>query len=841
MNEERCFYLPEVSRQLIAVGIQEARGQSVAFLVELDPRDNLVQPKVVARSNYEAMVQVARDTTELGVLLISHQSKEFFPSEAEVSLGNRIEKHGLGFGIVSSDGQRMKILNSPAKASEEKLLEINRIEELISPSGMMKKLLNNYEDRCGQRKMLGLVARTYNRRGLALVEAGTGTGKSLAYLIPSVLWAQQNQEVSVISTSTINLQQQLVTRDIPLVEGLLGKKIRWALVKGRNNYLSIRRLRLAMSSDPLLFNTTHSEELSEIASWSEETVDGSLSDMSFVPSQNVWNEVKSDSEVCLGRACPSYQECHYQNARKTASNAHLLIANHHILLSDASAKDGNLNNKERFILPDYKRLVIDEAHNIEDVATTHFGSRVTSDGILRLLQRVSSRGLGLVPAIKNPIEKGGSNHELLQEKGGLGKELSSSLRFAKENLERFLDSIESEIHVFSPGSHYRIPLFTIEVPTANIISSALEKLVSSLEVLRNQTMDIRWKLELETVGIDGMNGRILEFVNLEARLKEITTCLRKVFSADHQDESHVRWIEWKKGTVSTDRDLCVYSVPVESGKILMDTLFSKMTTLVLTSATLTTQGSFEFIRGRIGLGVRELESLPEELLPTEMALTSEFNFNRQVMLAIPTDFPDVRTSGDLYHEKTAKVIQEVVSFAKGGVLVLFTSWESLKTVSGILRETSTLEVPLLVQGEDTRSRLLRRLVQAQQGVLLGVGSFWEGIDVPGPALQTVIIPRLPFSVPTTPVNAARIEQTLLNGGDPFKDLLLPVATLKLKQGFGRLIRSSSDRGVVVILDKRIALKSYGRHMRDSLPPAEVLSGTWESIKKHLKSFYRLDE
>ena len=179
-------------------------------------------------------------------------------------------------------------------------------------------------------------------------------------------------------------------------------------------------------------------------------------------------------------------------------------------------------------------------------------------------------------------------------------------------------------------------------------------------------MDIRWKLELETVGIDGMNGRILEFVNLEARLKEITTCLRKVFSADHQDESHVRWIEWKKGTVSTDRDLCVYSVPVESGKILMDTLFSKMTTLVLTSATLTTQGSFEFIRGRIGLGVRELESLPEELLPTEMALTSEFNFNRQVMLAIPTDFPDVRTSGDLYHEKTAKVIQEVVSFAKGG-------------------------------------------------------------------------------------------------------------------------------------------------------------------------------
>ncbi|HIF38356.1 MAG TPA: hypothetical protein EYQ69_03850 [Gemmatimonadetes bacterium] len=335
MSEKPSFCLSESSKQLVAVGVQQARGQSVAFLAGLDSADNLIGPKVVARSNYEAMVQVARDTTEPGVLLISHLSEDFLPSEAEILLGKRIEKHGLGFGIISSDGQRINILNSPAKAGEAKLLQINRIEELISPSGKMNKLHNNYEDRRGQREMLRLVARTYNRGGLALVEAGTGTGKSLAYLIPSVLWAQQNREVSVISTSTINLQQQLVTKDIPLVEKLLGKKIRWALVKGRNNYISIRRLYLAMSNDLLLFGTEHSEELREIASWSEETLDGSLSDMAFVPSQKVWDEVKSDSGVCLGRACPSYQECHYQNARKRVSSAHLLVVNHHILLSDA--------------------------------------------------------------------------------------------------------------------------------------------------------------------------------------------------------------------------------------------------------------------------------------------------------------------------------------------------------------------------------------------------------------------------------------------------------------------------------------------------------------------------
>lgn len=838
MSEKSSFCLSESSKLLIAVGVQQARGQSVAFLAELDSADNLIGPKVVARSNYEAMVQVARDTTEPGVLLISHQSEKFLPSEAEILLGKRIEKHGLGFGIISSDGQRINILNSPAKAGEAKLLQINRIEELISPSGMMNKLHNNYEDRRGQREMLRLVARTYNRGGLALVEAGTGTGKSLAYLIPSVLWAQQNREVSVISTSTINLQQQLVTKDIPLVEKLLGKKIRWALVKGRNNYISIRRLYLAMSNDLLLFGTEHSEELREIASWSEETLDGSLSDMAFVPSQKVWDEVKSDSGVCLGRACPSYQECHYQNARKSVSSAHLLVVNHHILLSDASVKDGNADNTEISVLPDYKRLVIDEAHNIEDVATTHFGVRVTTDGILRVLQRFSSKGLGLVPSIKNSIVDSVISQELVQVKKGLENELSSSLCFAKENLELFLDSVESEIHVFSPGSFYCVPFITTEVPSNSLISKASEQLVSSLEILRNQTIGVRQKLELGMLGIDGMNGRILDLMNLETRLKEITNCLCKVFSSDHQDESHVRWIQWSR---RTDRNLRMYSVPVQSGEILRDALFLKMTTVVLTSATLTTQGSFEFIRGKIGLGAKELKLLPEELTPTEMTLTSEFDFNNQAILAIPTDFPDVRTSGDLYHEKTAEAIQEVVSLAKGGVLVLFTSWESLKKVSNLLRESSTSGVSLLIQGEDTRSRLLRKLTLTQQGVLLGVGSFWEGIDVPGSALQTVIIPRLPFSVPTTPVNAARIEQILLNGGNFFKDLLLPTATLKLKQGFGRLIRSSTDRGVVVILDKRLAIQSYGRHMMDSLPPAEVISGPWESIKKSLQKFYELDE
>ncbi|HIF38355.1 MAG TPA: hypothetical protein EYQ69_03845, partial [Gemmatimonadetes bacterium] len=438
-----------------------------------------------------------------------------------------------------------------------------------------------------------------------------------------------------------------------------------------------------------------------------------------------------------------------------------------------------------------------------------------------MLQRFSYKGLGLVPSIKNSIADSVISQELVQVKKGLENELSSSLRFAKENLELFLDSVESEIHVFSPGSFYCVPFITTEVPANSIISKASEQLVSSLEILRNQTIGVRQKLESGTLGIDGMNGRILDLMNLETRLKEITNCLRKIFSGDHQDESHVRWIQWSR---RTDRNLRMYSVPVESGEILRDALFLKMTTLVLTSATLTTQGSFEFIRGKIGLGAKELKLLPEKLTPTEMTLTSEFDFNNQAILAIPTDFPDVRTSGDLYHEKTAEAIQEVVSLAKGGVLVLFTSWESLKKVSNLLRESSISGVSLLIQGEDTRSRLLSKLTLTQQGVLLGVGSFWEGVDVPGSALQTVIIPRLPFSVPTTPVNAARIEQILLNGGNFFKDLLLPTATLKLKQGFGRLIRSSTDRGVVVILDKRMAIQSYGRHMMDSLPPAEVISG-----------------
>ena len=835
------FVLPEISQQLIGIGVEKARGQSVAFLVQFDSSGNLIEPKVVARSNYEAMVQVARDTTEPGIILISHQSEEFFPSKAELSAGIRIAKYGLGFGIVSNDGQRMEIVIAPVKTNRTELLNIDRLENLIAPSGIMKKLNKEYEDRRGQRKMLRLVGHKYNKGGLALVEAGTGTGKSLAYLIPAVSWALRNREVSVISTSTIQLQQQLVTKDIPLTEELTGEKIDWALVKGRSNYLSIRRLQLAGTNDALLFGEKHSKELKEITSWSNQTVDGSLSDMGFVPSQKVWDEVKSDTEICLGRACPSFRECFYQNARKRVSDAKLLIVNHHLLLSDASAKNEVSMNPKKPVLPDYKRLIIDETHNIEDVATTHFGVTVTSDEILRVLQRFGSEDLGVLSAMRHSLIDSASIAVWWKGKKGMENQINAILQVIKRNLEEFLNTIESNIQEFALGSsHHIIPTAT-DVRESVLVFRASEELISNLNILKSKTREARQKLELEVSSIDRMNERILDLGSLESKLGEITICLSKIFNVDQHDEAHVRWIEWSKSSLTRGRNLLMNSLPVESGAMLRETLYQKMTTLVLTSATLTTQGSFDFIRGRLGLGTEESEVLPEQLTPTEMALSSDFDFGNQAILAIPTDLPDARSPGDLYHEHTVRVIEEVVAIAKGGVLVLFTSWESLRKVSGILRESSTTVSPLLVQGEDTRSRLLERMIQNRQGALLGVGSFWEGIDLPGSALQAVIIPRLPFSVPTTPVNAARIERVLSRGEDSFKNLQLPIATLKLKQGFGRLIRSSTDRGAVVILDKRLAIKPYGLHMRDSLPPARLVLGPWKEIKTSLEQFYRLDE
>ena len=840
MKSAFFFSLDLPSREFIELSVGKAKDQRVGFLLQLDIKSGILsESKEVARSNYDAMVEVARECSGSAVLLLSQESGHIGVSHDEIALGRRIEEQGIGFGIVSCDGSRVKILNLPRYVAQNKLLNIDQLEDLIAPSGNLQKLFEGYEDRKAQRKMLRLVAEKYNKGGSTLVEAGTGVGKSLAYLIPAASWGALNGEVSVVSTSTINLQQQIVTKEIPLVAQLTGSKIKWALVKGRNNYFSIRRLKLARSQQNQLFNNDRSKQLDRIAGWAEKTRDGSLSDMDFVPHQDVWDEIKSDSDVCLGSGCPSFQTCHYQNSRRDISKANLLVVNHHLLLSDSWAKNSDTANTQRPVLPKYKRLVIDEAHNLEDVATTQFGTRIDTDGISRILERFSSKGSGLLVAISNSLEKNPENPELVKIKNSLDENFQSVLSSAKESIELLLTIIEEKIHPFVPGSSQTIAMDFPDVDINYLIVRASERLCSSLENLRKKTKSVRMVLEAETTSEP--NEHILDLISSENSLEEIVSGVQLVFSGDHQEGSHVRWIEWSSNSKRSNRNLIIQSMPIEPGTTMRNALFSEMDTLILTSATLSTLGSFDFVKTRFGFGSDETDPGSRNLTLTEMMLASEFDFDTRSLLAIPTDFPDVRNSGVLHRERTAEVIAEMARHVNGGVLVLCTSWESLVEITQLLREIPNLKLPILVQGEDTRTRLLEKHMKNSKGVLMGVGSFWEGIDLPGAALRAVIIPRLPFSVPSTPINAARIDRYSSRGEDPFKEFMLPVATLKLKQGFGRLIRSSKDSGVVVILDKRIVSKSYGSQMRDSLPNAEVVSGRWETIRVRLKEFCGLFE
>ena len=386
--------LSPAAAEQIRAEVGKAGGREVCFLARVDPDRVLVEPRAVARGNKAAVLAAARDADEGSVMIHNHPSGDVEPSDADLSVAGRLYEEGIGTAITNNDADRLFVVVEPPKPRVVQPLEIDRLEALIGPSGPLVQEHPAYEDRPGQRTMLRRVAETYNRGGVTLVEAGTGTGKSLAYLIPSAEWALGNAERTVISTNTINLQEQLDEKDLPLVRRLVGEEVDWELVKGRGNYISIRRAELAAESAPLLFPDDRADELDQLLDWVGQTEDGSRADLTFMPSEDVWDEVKSDTDICLRTRCPHFQACFYQRSRRRAASANLLITNHHLLFTDLSVRIATQNYKASAVLPPYRHLVLDEAHNIEDAATSHLGLEVTRRGMFRMLARLDRRGRG---------------------------------------------------------------------------------------------------------------------------------------------------------------------------------------------------------------------------------------------------------------------------------------------------------------------------------------------------------------------------------------------------------------------------------------------------------------
>jgi ATP-dependent DNA helicase DinG len=815
----------------IRAEIARAGGREVCFLANVDEARVVNEPRAVARGNFDAVLVAARDAEQGGVMLHNHPSGVLEPSQADMAVAAQLYELGLGTAVVDNGATDLYVVVEPPAPRVRVPLDADALDAVLAPGGALAERFEGYEDRPGQRAMLAAVVRRFNDGGVALVEAGTGTGKSLAYLLPAARWAQDNGGRTVVSTNTINLQEQLAGKDLPLVRALVGD-VRWALVKGRGNYISIRRALLAAESQTSLFEDDRSSEMRGLLEWMESTEDGSLSDLTFSPADDTWEEVRSDPDVCLRARCPHFQACFYQKSRRRAAAAQLLVVNHHLLFTDLAVRRATQNYTQSAVLPAYQRVVLDEAHNVEDAATSHLGVEITRRGLYRAMSRLDRRGRGILTAIHEATSGVDTGPELRER---MENRVRPALSKARAEVEGLLERLEPLVG--EGESTVRLGPSGIGEPVERgDVGERLQATVLALGTLERELAELRARLDLVEELADRLEGRLLDLRSIERRLAASAHGLRLVLAPGEDAAAFVRWMEARgRGPRA---NLVLAAAPIELGQVLRESLFTKVEAGVLTSATLTTDRTFDFLRGRLGIGAEEL-ALDDNLVEVEEGIVpSPFDFRTQTLLGVPTDLPAPELRDGTFEAATADVVAELADITDGGLFVLFTAHGSLRRTAGELRARGVdARWPLFVQGEEDRHRLLARFVDSGCGVLLGTSSFWEGVDVPGEPLRGLVIQKLPFRVPTEPITAARMEALERRGVDPFRHFMLPHAALRLKQGFGRLVRARTDRGVVLILDDRFVTKRYGRYLQGSLPDAPLVKGAWADVRRHVRAFY----
>ncbi len=819
-------------RDLLRDEIAAARGREVSFVVRADGDGTIVEARVVARGTVDAVLALPGAARRGEMLLHNHPSGVLEPSGADLSVAARLHDDGVGFGIVNNEISELYVVVECPRARAAVRLDPVDTARMLGGEGSVADAIgrDRFEDRPAQRDMAAYIADAYNDGGVALLEAGTGVGKSFAYLVPALLWAQANGERTVVSTNTINLQEQLVGKDLPILARALATpdyEPTFALLKGWRNYLCLARLEQARGAQEALFETNRAAELESIAAWADRSADGSLADLADDPSDDVWDAVAAESDLCTRIKCPHFERCFVFQARRRAAEADVVVVNHHLLASDLAVRLSADNWLEAAVLPPYRRLILDEAHHLEDVAAAHLGAQVSQVGVQRLLGRLERGGRGLLPALHAELSArddllSAASRDLLEQR--LLDALRAARRGAEDLFALLSRRLDQETILRLTEAFADDPVWT------EGLDVALENLLGAFMGLRDGVETIADRLSLQDGGerpaaLVGELRGVVRRLDLAAR--GLTASLRPARDAADGGPS-VRWLE-RRGKKTANLSLA--AVPLDLASLLKEALFDRVETVVLTSATLATGNDFSFLEERLGL------SLPPSRVVTREILPSPFDFGTQCLFGIPTDLPEPRDDADGHDAAVARVLIELAHASDGGVFCLFTSHRALRRAAEAVRGRVGARWPLLVQGEDQRDRLLRRFRESGSAVLLGTDSFWEGVDVPGRALRVLILAKLPFKVPSDPLTAARLERLEQRGLDGFTNYLVPHAALKLKQGFGRLIRNRTDTGAVVLLDRRVVTKRYGALILDGLPPATRIVANWEEIRDACEEFF----
>ena len=801
--------------------ISESGGNEVFFRGIPNGEGIVSEVEVIARGNSSSVAALLNMMRKNEVIIHNHPSGVLIPSDEDVSISSMYGEVGGASYIVNNAVDDIYVI-VPLK----EFIKID-VDEYFGENGAIHKNFGKFEVRREQYEMAKFIENSMNENKKLIVEAGTGTGKTIAYLLPTLLYAIENNLKVIVSTNTINLQEQLINKDIPLLKKIIDEDFNYQIVKGRGNYLCKRKLYNIDVTDK---ETDTEEEKTEkniirnLIDWDKNvTRTGDRNELKYEISNSIWEKVNSEVDMCKGVKCPHYSKCHFFKARKNVADATLLIVNHHMFFADLAIRNQTGFYTNYSILPNYDIVVFDEAHNIEDTARNYFTFETSKISFGRLMGNIYNRRVvnssngGAIVRLMTYL-----NESLSSEEYEKVDELKEDA-IAELNIfyDKGIDIFDKLIYLFSENNNNRE--IKIKIDKHKMQSNKAFREVMEINSQFKESygnLVIRINKFLNTVSnynLEDKEGFLFEFSRYYERLKQYYKKFE--FILEGKEEGYVYW-----ANVTTVRpNLKLYATPFDISDELNDNLFTKMDRMVFTSATLAVDNKFDYYKKSIGLMKENRRKIDERIVK------SPFDYEKQMKVYIPEDALD--PTNIEFIRDLEEFIEGVIKSTKGHCFLLFTSYSTLNFLYNQLKSRfSEKEYTLIKQNDFPRHEMIEIFKNSKNPILFGTDSFWEGVDVQGEQLKSVIITKLPFKVPNDPVTEAIIENIRKNGQNPFNDYQVPQAVIKFKQGVGRLIRSKTDSGNIIILDNRIIKKMYGKKFLTALPRNKVI----ESKKGILK-------